>query len=105
MLCCNIKSPTLIIKVESSPTLVTPGEGFLKKVFSVDWKPGLPDKLVVNVDAQRLQVAFHLRRIIRKGETEFQTTYTLSPHYKGHNNSAYLVLTLIFAQILTSFDP
>ena len=31
--------------------------------------------------------------------------YTLSPHYKGHSNSAYLVLTLIFAQILTSFDP
>ena len=30
---------------------------------------------------------------------------TLGPHYKGHNNSAYLVLTLIFAQILTSFDP
>ena len=25
--------------------------------------------------------------------------------YKGHNNLAYLVLTLIFAQILTSFDP
>ena len=75
MLCFNIKRPTLIIKVESSPTLVTPGEGFLKKVFSVDWKPGLPDKLVVNVDAQRLQVAFHLKRIIRKGETEFQNTY------------------------------
>ena len=76
MLSINIKSPTLIIKVESSPTLVTPGEGFLKKVFSVDWKPGLPDKLVVNVDAQRLQVAFHLKRIIQKGEPEFQNTYT-----------------------------
>ena len=84
MLCFNIKSPTLIIKVESSPTLVTPGEGFLKKVFSVDWKPGLPDKLVVNVDAQRLQVAFHLRRIIRNGETEFQTTYTCTHTCNWH---------------------
>ena len=84
MLCCNIKSPTLIIKVESSPTLVTPGEGFLKKVFSVDWKPGLPDKLVVNVDPQRLQVAFHLKRIIRNGEPEFQNTYTCVVYTKIH---------------------
>ena len=30
---------------------------------------------------------------------------TLSPQYKGPYNSAYLVLTLISAQILTSFDP
>ena len=27
---------------------------------------------------------------------------TLSPHYKGHSNLAYLVLTLILAEILTT---
>ena len=34
-----------------------------------------------------------------------ETLHTLRPHFKGHSNSAYVVLTLILAEILTSFDP
>ena len=65
---------------------------FLRK-FSVNWR-FCPKINIRQSENGNNELNFHLL-----------IDTTLSPHYKGHKNSAYLVLTLIFAQILTSFDP
>ena len=38
-----------------------PAEGFLEEVFSVHREPSLADKLVLDVNPQRLEISFYLK--------------------------------------------